>query len=236
MAKNVGLIGGLRGKIGNVVFSTRRGVEISRAYQPVVANPKSARQQLSRAKLSLATLTLRPLGRFLKIGLGGVVPTYELQRAVGRCIPVGNNVIQIDQQNELTFSAVEAARYLSSAEFGPVRISSFSVAEEGLVTLVPYAPASMDVDESGNTVEVGFVTAVLNRDLGVAVIQQDVFEGQLWGSVSIEVPVDWSGMSVDVYCFAKQIPNATNGIASTTSPWMFPAKTSQCVGRTATLA
>ena len=236
MAKNVGVIGAMKGKVGNMVFRTRRGMQIASVYQPVVHNPKSARQELSRAKMALATSTLRPLGRFLKIGLGGVAPTYELQRAIGRCIPVDNAVIQIDQQGELTFSAVEAARFLSSAEFGPVRIQQFSVAEEGTVTVVPYAPDGMNIDESGNNVEVGFVTAVVNRELGTAIIQQNVFEGQLWGSVEVQVPVTWSGMSVDVYCFAKQIPNAINGISSITTPWMFPAKTSQCVGRTATLA
>ena len=54
MAKNVGLIGSLRGKLGNAVFYVTNGVQVSRVYQPVVANPNSPLQIAQRAKMALA--------------------------------------------------------------------------------------------------------------------------------------------------------------------------------------
>ena len=71
MAKNVGLIGSLHGKLGNAVFYVSNGVQVSRVYQPIVANPNTPLQIAQRAKMTLA-------GRMSKItpivalaGLGG---------------------------------------------------------------------------------------------------------------------------------------------------------------------
>lgn len=50
MGKNVGLIGSVSGKVGNVVYSVQGGTQTVRAYQPSVSNPKSAGQQRQRAK------------------------------------------------------------------------------------------------------------------------------------------------------------------------------------------
>lgn len=54
MAKNVGLIGSLRGKIGNTVFYVNQGIQVARVYQPVVSNPNTPLQIQQRAKMSLA--------------------------------------------------------------------------------------------------------------------------------------------------------------------------------------
>lgn len=54
MAKNVGLIGSVSGKIGTVVFAVLNGIQTSRAYQPNVSNPKSSGQSLQRARGNLA--------------------------------------------------------------------------------------------------------------------------------------------------------------------------------------
>lgn len=54
MAKNVGLIGSVSGKIGTVVFAVLNGIQTSRAYQPKVSNPKSTGQSMQRARGNLA--------------------------------------------------------------------------------------------------------------------------------------------------------------------------------------
>ena len=54
MAKIYGLNGVLRGKQGNNVFSVQNGTQVVKAYQPVVSNPRTTRQQFQRAKLALA--------------------------------------------------------------------------------------------------------------------------------------------------------------------------------------
>ena len=54
MARIYGLNGTLRGRQGNNVFAVQNGTQIVRAYQPVVANPRTSAQQLIRARFSLA--------------------------------------------------------------------------------------------------------------------------------------------------------------------------------------
>lgn len=77
MAKNVGLIGGVKGKLGNAVFYVRRGKTLSRVYQPEVANPKSLSQVEQRAKFALA-------GRLMKItpiaALEGIAGDRQFKR------------------------------------------------------------------------------------------------------------------------------------------------------------
>ena len=54
MAKGNMFIGNGRGKVGNLVVSTRAGQQVTRVYQPRVANPKSYSQMLQRAKFANA--------------------------------------------------------------------------------------------------------------------------------------------------------------------------------------
>lgn len=57
MAKIVGLVGSISGRIGNTVMTVRGGEQIARVYQPNVANPSTPRQVESRAKLKLLSQT-----------------------------------------------------------------------------------------------------------------------------------------------------------------------------------
>lgn len=54
MAKVVGLVGAASGKIGNLVYAVTNGIQTARVYQPVISNPKTAGQNLQRAKGNLA--------------------------------------------------------------------------------------------------------------------------------------------------------------------------------------
>lgn len=70
MAKNVGLIGSVSGKIGTMVFAVVNGIQTSRAYQPNVANPKSIGQSLQRARGNLAGRISGFVPRTAIMGLG----------------------------------------------------------------------------------------------------------------------------------------------------------------------
>lgn len=54
MAKGNMFIGNGSGKVGNLVVATRAGEQITRVYQPRVANPKSYSQMIQRAKFANA--------------------------------------------------------------------------------------------------------------------------------------------------------------------------------------
>lgn len=70
MAKNVGLIGSVSGKIGTMVFAVVNGIQTSRAYQPNVANPKSIGQSQQRARGNLAGRISGFVPRTAIMGLG----------------------------------------------------------------------------------------------------------------------------------------------------------------------
>lgn len=54
MAKTAIGLGQFRGKVGGVVFSVSNGEQVAKAYQPVVANPRTSSQLRQRAKMNLA--------------------------------------------------------------------------------------------------------------------------------------------------------------------------------------
>jgi hypothetical protein len=54
MGKCVGLVGNIRNKVGNFVFSTWKGIQVVKAYQPTVANPRSAGQTAQRSRFDYA--------------------------------------------------------------------------------------------------------------------------------------------------------------------------------------
>ena len=70
MAKVVGLVGSASGKIGNVVYAVTNGIQVARVYQPVVSNPKSALQNMQRAKGNLVGRISSFVPRTAIMGLG----------------------------------------------------------------------------------------------------------------------------------------------------------------------
>lgn len=73
MGKFVGFIGTISGKVGTTVFSKgERGTSYGRAYQPQVANPKTARQLDQRAKMNLVGKVSQVTPKSLLVGMAGV--------------------------------------------------------------------------------------------------------------------------------------------------------------------
>lgn len=230
MAKAVGLIGSLKGKVGNTVFATRRGIQVARVYQPVVAQPKSARQQLSRAKFALATDTLRPFNLFLRAGWQKTRPTYEFQQGVKRVIPVDKAIMTGSTPETIQIDYTLLAEVFSAGGLQGIVATTPTSAEEGKVEFNVTVPAADFLDEHGANVDCGIVIAVYNNDLGqVKVFNEKELTADVAKAITLDVPTNWSGMRVYVYVFAKQIPTAVNGIPSTDLPWMYPAKTSECI-------
>lgn len=230
MAKAVGLIGSLKGKVGNTVFATRRGIQIARVYQPVVAQPKSARQQLSRAKFALATDSLRPFSLFLRAGWQRSNPTYEFQQGVKRMVPAENLIITGVSPDSLVVSYPLLAEVFSAGGLQGIVATAPTSENEGKVDFSVTVPGADFLDEHGGSIDCGLVMAVRNEATDqVLIFHEKEITADVAKSISLTVPTDWSGNHVHVYAFAKQIPNAVNGIPSTDLPWMYPAKTSECI-------
>ncbi|MGF2564971.1 hypothetical protein ACQUWZ_23780 [Ralstonia pseudosolanacearum] len=77
MAKGLGIIGNFKGKVGNIVGynlkdSNNKQTQGLRAYQPVVRNPKTARQAEQRTKMAPINATYRALKGIIDRGQEGV--------------------------------------------------------------------------------------------------------------------------------------------------------------------
>jgi hypothetical protein len=71
MAKFVGFVGTIRGKIGTTVFTKgEKGLSYGRSYQPQVYNPKTAGQVDQRAKMNLVGRMSQVTPKALLVGLG----------------------------------------------------------------------------------------------------------------------------------------------------------------------
>lgn len=71
MAKIVGLVGAVSGKVGNFVGAVVGGVQTMRVYQPVVANPRTTGQVKQRSRVDLAGQLSAAISKVAIEGLPG---------------------------------------------------------------------------------------------------------------------------------------------------------------------
>lgn len=71
MAKIVGLVGAVSGKVGNFVGAVVGGVQTMRVYQPIVANPRTTAQVKQRSRVDLAGQLSSAISKVAIEGLAG---------------------------------------------------------------------------------------------------------------------------------------------------------------------
>lgn len=111
MGKTNGLVGGVTGKIGNIVGYYRRGKYLARAYNPNTTNTNTKLQETQRNRWRMLMDFLRPSLPTLKIGFGYVKPGYELPYAMKANMPaakVESDEVSIDYP-KVKFSNEDAA-------------------------------------------------------------------------------------------------------------------------------
>lgn len=77
-----GILGGFKGKIGNVIGVVRNGTQYIRSSPNQIKNPKTPKQQANRKKFALASKLAYRLGPFIERGFGAV----EGKTPRGACI------------------------------------------------------------------------------------------------------------------------------------------------------
>jgi hypothetical protein len=72
MAKFVGFVGTIRGKVGTTVFTKgEKGLSYGRSYQPQVSNPKTIKQVDQRTKMNLVGRMSQVTPKSLLVGMSG---------------------------------------------------------------------------------------------------------------------------------------------------------------------
>lgn len=196
------------GKIGNMVGYSIYGKQAFRAYNPVVANPKSEDQQLQRAKIALLTDYLQVFKAAIRLGF------KDEGRARG-CSAVNffthKNYPQVTGTSASNV-ALDPSRVVvaQGAIPGVVFGSSFNTSTPNeLKVTVTYGNHGVEGAGDNDTV---YVLAYC-PDVKAMVMAQ--VTGRTDGEfVSVRYPSAWSGLEVHVYGFVISNVDETKGQSS----------------------
>lgn len=132
MAKFVGFVGTIRGKVGTTVFTKgEKGLSYGRSYQPQVLNPKTEGQQNQRAKMNLVGRLSQITPKDVLVGMGG---TGRARRSAFNSNLL--NVATIDRTAPGTIKAIiepediifsRGAAVMSAAVSTPVAVTATNV-------------------------------------------------------------------------------------------------------------
>lgn len=234
-------IGSGSGKLGNLVGYVRGGKQMTRVYQPIVANPNTPRQQLSREKMKLCSELSRGLARVLNFSLGHYANSRVSPRNVfsKMSIPVSAGVFTGADRSHVT-TDYEAVK-LTKGILGDTPISfgetSFSTPKRVVVPIENFSEDwNVNHTPDGDERSVIFALVVLNTVQMKAEMDTQVLYNKTthaWWSgvneVKIDVPTSWQGDYVEVYAFAKQIPDALNGYPFNDEPYRIPGECTETV-------
>lgn len=223
-----------RGKLGNMVTFVRNGVQITRAYQPVVFNPMTTRQQLSRAKLALASEYSRGFSKVLKIGYGGLVGEGRTARNlfVGDIIPVDKGIITGTSPLNVAVNAESLQLSKGNVPNVGFGAADYDTPQQVEVLVTDKAALGQLMGDATKAYGIYLVAAradamtTENRITLGAVVQTQA-ELDAVESVKLQVPPSWQGQRVHVYGFVKEIPAAKNGIATNVVPTRYPGDASK---------
>lgn len=192
MAKNVGLIGGVSGKVGNVVYATVNGVQTVRVYQPNVFNPKSVAQTAQRAKMSLA-------GRLSSL------LTNEMLQGI-------NAPSRRNRRARFVSKVIRAATFNDSVGNGFAKVQPDAlVFSEGSVT--PFERTTTLAVAQGST------NRVVNVSVTIAASASDAeFRPAGYGERIIVLAIDNSTSQYDVAVMADAVLPAAGASATTRIP------------------
>lgn len=226
MAKLSGPLGSkLRGKVGEVVAAkTVTGETAIRSYQPVVKNPRTARQMESRNRMAMASALGAALASVIGIG-------YAKAASAARRYPRNLFVKRTADHDTtpITFSGGEASvDYTAikvSQQAGVVGMPTFGTATSASgkihVVLNSY-PAATDPDAYG----MGVVVCAYNEDEKICLVAQGLAPDVRSNGLDINVPANLIGLEFKIYGFCKEVLTAHTDIQTETEPWKYPSNTS----------
>ena len=113
MAKFVGFVGTIRGKVGTIVFTKgEKGLSYGRSYQPQVSNPKTIKQVDQRTKMNLVGRMSQVTPKSLLVGMSGENNRQRRSNFTRGLL----NVATIDRSNPLSIIAKVAPENIVFSE------------------------------------------------------------------------------------------------------------------------
>lgn len=163
MAKNVGLIGSVSGKIGNVVYAVQNGIQTARVYQPIVSNPKSSLQQMQRAKGNLVGQLSAIVPKGVIVGLG-TNNRSRRSKFLSLALKAATAGYVAGSTTDIQAKLLPGAIVFSQGPVVPAHTTSGTTAVEGSVSVVVSPIASLSPEVLASTGLM--VAAVITNDAG----------------------------------------------------------------------
>ena len=218
MAKISGPIASaMRGKVGQVVAAKTVGGDTAlRAYQPVVKNPNTLRQQSARFRFKTVSAFAAKFAEIISIGFAAVASgakMYPRNMFVKAYAPYGVDGINIaDGEVEYNFSALKFSRKLG-----------VEVAPTGT-----YDSSAHKVNFT-NTADVPLKTGQVLGVVTLFVTNDGEFSGVVKSVATQGAAVPASllalGLPLVAYSFYKVIEPSATEVETETWPWKYPSPT-----------
>lgn len=202
-------LGSFNGKVGNVVAYNAFGDNLVRIYTDQVGNPRTVKQQLTRARFS----KLMQLGSDM---LDAVSMGYGY-RAKQRNVTPGNvfmtanwDAVSVSSPDDVTvnYSRLTLADGpLTGVSFGSVDWG----AHEHLIIAASFSSNSGGRSSRSDASDEVYTFAYV-PDLGQGMVSRAAFRAD--DTVTLEVPAGWNGMDVHLWGFVVGGGDKTSGLVS----------------------
>ena len=227
--KNVGLIGGASGKLGNTVFYVRKGVTCSRVYQPTVGNPNTVRQKLARDRFRLAGQTARSFIQGAALGYADQLVAGESaynkmvsELLDGTAISGGvTTPLELDMSKVQVSEGVVTPPPVTQLDADTALVLKLNRAEYRTAAAAAAADINVPVGR------IGLVVVVYCEDYGACRVFQFEPESYNLDQFEMSMPAQWQGLRVAVYCFFKELLESNlDEITTAAVPWKYPSRAS----------
>lgn len=186
---NHGILGGFRGKVGNVVGGNWKGIDYMRVKPASVANPKTEGQVGQRNKFSAVLHFLQPMKEHIKIGFKDfAIKKTEFNSAMS--YNLNNAVVGDAEMASIDYSKVLVSRGSLPSARGFKSGSDLS----GQLQLTW---TNNSDEQNANPTDKAFVL-VYNEERGEAISLISKAKRSA-GSVDIALPDNYQGETVEVY-------------------------------------
>lgn len=228
MAKLNGPLGSkLRGKVGEVVAAkTVGGATAIRAYQPVVKNPNTVRQQASRSRFAMASGIVASLAEVMNIGFAKAASAagiYPRNMAVRYLVGATDVLVQTGLAfDSLVISQMQVSKKAGLDPVPTLRYTAPAGSTPAKITLVNSA------DFSGYTAgeSLGIVVVALSENGDGTVNVMRTYKGDATSGITIPATDQDFLMGCTILGFVKVMPATGNSIPTDQWPWKYPSATS----------
>jgi hypothetical protein len=197
-----GILGGFRGRVGNVIGSTWKGQDVMKIRPASVFNPNTERQQLQRAKFGLVGRFNQAHRNLIRIGF----------RAYTKNMTAANAAMSYNLANAITGPFPDL-----NIDYSKVMISMGSLAAVNGLSAVSEASASVTFNwttdiQSGNGKDSDQVVASLYDSATAEVVYFPGCASRQDETVTLSLPANWSGRTAEMFIFLISLEG--NGLSA----------------------